>query len=128
MAFRGGLCAYTTEGVLHGIPRNLRFPTEVSGFIFPRRDRAYVVGQHGMIYRYRVVPIEYQVANMIDAPIMPGYSLSIQPDVQRLRAQISELPQSSRQSRQASRPRRLAEAKQRLRRPAGLPLRTFRRE
>src|SRR3989442_1375272 len=91
MAFQGSLFAYTTDGGLHWNSRQLRFPTEVSGFSFPRRDRAYVVGQHGMIYRYRVVPIEYQVANMIDAPIMPGYSLSIQPDVQRLLAQISEL-------------------------------------
>lgn len=41
-------------------------------FSIPSRRRAYAVGQHGMIYRYSVVPIEYTAKGMIDAPMMPG--------------------------------------------------------
>lgn len=41
-------------------------------FSFPRRDRAYVIGPHGMIYRYRIVPWEYTTANILPAPLMPG--------------------------------------------------------
>jgi hypothetical protein len=34
--------------------------------------RAYVVGNHGMAYRYSIVSVEYKVPNMVDAPIMPA--------------------------------------------------------
>jgi hypothetical protein len=37
----------------------------------PQRDSAYVVGDHGMVYRYRVVPIEYTAKGALDAPVMP---------------------------------------------------------
>jgi len=37
----------------------------------PTPDRGYVVGDHGMIYRYRVVPIEYTAKGMVEAPMMP---------------------------------------------------------
>jgi hypothetical protein len=33
-----------------------------------------VVGDHGMVYRYRVVPIDYAGKNIIDAPMMPAAS------------------------------------------------------
>jgi hypothetical protein len=28
------------------------------------------VGEHGMVYRYRVVPVEYTTKDMLAAPIM----------------------------------------------------------
>jgi hypothetical protein len=32
------------------------------------RDRGYAVGGHGMVYRYRVVPVDYAAKGMIAAP------------------------------------------------------------
>jgi hypothetical protein len=32
------------------------------------------MGDHGMIYRYRVVPIDYTFRGMIEAPMMPESS------------------------------------------------------
>ena len=66
-------------------------------FSFPRRDRAYIVGSHGMIYRYRVVPASYVAANALPAPLMPGFDTTaltaattrISSDVQKLRAQLA---------------------------------------
>jgi hypothetical protein len=46
----------------------------VKAYSFPTRQRAYVVGDHGMAYRYRVVPIDYSGKNIIDAPMMPATS------------------------------------------------------
>lgn len=66
-------------------------------FSFPRRDRAYIVGSHGMIYRYRVVPASFAAANALPAPLMPGFDTAplteaatrISSDVQKLRAQLA---------------------------------------
>jgi hypothetical protein len=44
---------------------------EPNAFSLPARDRAYVVGDHGMVYRYRIVPIEYSAKGILDAPAMP---------------------------------------------------------
>ena len=68
--------------------QNLAFPVETGRlkFSFPRRDRAYVVGDHGMIYRYRVVAANYTAANVLDAPLMPGFGgaeLSVKADAVR---------------------------------------------
>jgi len=62
---------YTTDGGKRWTSRQIRFPTGVNAFSLPRRDRGYVVGSHGMVYRYRIVPVEYAVKGMIDAPMMP---------------------------------------------------------
>jgi photosystem II stability/assembly factor-like uncharacterized protein len=54
---------------------DIRFPPNTPDdypFSFPRRDRAYVIGPHGMVYRYRIVPWEYSVPNILPAPLMPG--------------------------------------------------------
>jgi photosystem II stability/assembly factor-like uncharacterized protein len=68
---RRALCV-TTDGGRHWNSREFNFPTTLRAFSLPRRDRAYVVGEHGMIYRYRVVPIEYSSKGMLDAPLMPS--------------------------------------------------------
>jgi photosystem II stability/assembly factor-like uncharacterized protein len=65
---------FTTDGGKHWNSRDLRFPADVQAFSFPSRQRAYVVGEHGMIYRYRVVPFDYDAKGIIDAPMMPAAS------------------------------------------------------
>ncbi len=59
-----------------GKSRGFHFPASVKAYSFPARQRAYVVGDHGMVYRYRVVPIDYAGKNIIDAPMMPPPSES----------------------------------------------------
>lgn len=67
--------SFSTDGGEHWkMSRNIAFPTGRTElkFAFARRDRAYVIGPHGMIYRYRVVPTTYTVAHMLEGPVMPG--------------------------------------------------------
>ena len=70
----GGTWAYTFDGGKHWTSRQVRFPAAVASFSLPTRDRGYVVGDHGMIYRYRVVPFDYTSKGMLDAPMMPAAS------------------------------------------------------
>ena len=63
---------YTSNGGKTWSSRKFAFPASVNAFSLPSRNRAYVVGRHGMIYRYRVVPIEYTSKGMIEAPMMPA--------------------------------------------------------
>lgn len=82
---------FTTDGGKHWSSREVRFPTALLGFSFPRRDRAYVVGDHGMVYRYRVVPISYTAKGMIDAPLMPTYGGPLLGDLQDMKTQVAAL-------------------------------------
>ena len=52
--------------------RNVPLPASVNAFSFPRRDAAFLVGDHGMVYRYRVVPTDYKSKGMIAAALMPA--------------------------------------------------------
>ncbi len=63
---------YTTNGGKSWVSRNIAFPTGVNAFSLVQRDRGYAAGQHGMVYRYRVVPIDYSSKGMLAAPAMPG--------------------------------------------------------
>lgn len=66
-------------------------------FALPRRDRAYVIGPHGMIYRYRIVPADFSASNSLPAPLMTGFDTSrltaaaarVQQDIATLQSQIS---------------------------------------
>lgn len=71
-SFEGSKLTYTTNAGKTWSSRTFRFPVDPKSFSFPSRQRAYVVSYHGMVYRYRVVPIEYTVKGMIDAPMMPA--------------------------------------------------------
>ena len=73
-ACAGDTLTYTTDGGAHWSTRELRLPAPIAGLSLPTRQRGYVVGEHGMIYRYRVVPVEYTSKGMIDAPMMPSAS------------------------------------------------------
>jgi photosystem II stability/assembly factor-like uncharacterized protein len=61
---------YTVNGGKQWISREIGFPSPVIASSLPTPDRGYVVGEHGMVYRYRVVPVEYTTKDMLAAPIM----------------------------------------------------------
>lgn len=71
----GTTVSYTTDGGRRWNTRErVGFPTAVVAFSAPRRDRAYVVGTHGMVYRYRIIPIaETMPPRSLPAPLMPGF-------------------------------------------------------
>ncbi len=73
-SFEGSKLTYTTNAGKTWSSRQFRFPVDPVSFSFPSRQRAYVVGRSGMVYRYRVVPFDYTAKGMIDAPMMPGDS------------------------------------------------------
>lgn len=64
--------AYTTNGGREWKSQQIAFPTRVAAFSLPSARHGYVAGEHGMIYRYRVVPVEYSAPRMLPAPMMPG--------------------------------------------------------
>ena len=66
----GTTFTYTSNGGKRWNSAQLHLPGGVNAFSLPRRDRGYVVGDHGMIYRYRVVPIGYTSKGMMAAPAM----------------------------------------------------------
>lgn len=74
--WRAGKITYTTDGGQHWqASAEIRFPTDDPEHLklsFPSRDHAYIIGPHGMIYRYRIVPAEYKAANALPAPLMPA--------------------------------------------------------
>ena len=97
---------YTTDGGKRWTSRQLRMPATTRAFSFPRRDRAYVAGDHGMIYRYRVVPAaEPMVANALEAPAMPGFDSPVDEQVAQLEQVVkdinTELGAAAAQPRQA---------------------------
>lgn len=74
--WRAARVSYTTDGGRHWkASGDLNFPPKDPSqyrFNFPRRDRAYVIGPHGMVYRYRIVPATFTAPGILDAPIMPA--------------------------------------------------------
>jgi photosystem II stability/assembly factor-like uncharacterized protein len=69
-SFLGRDLHYTTDGGLHWNSRAIPFPVEVNAWSLPQRARGYAVGDHGMIYRYRVVPADYSAKGMLAAPMV----------------------------------------------------------
>jgi len=78
-SMEGKSWTYTTDGGIHWTSKDIAFPASVDAFSLVRSDRGYVAGVHGMIYRYRVVPVEYSVPHGINAPVMPGGDLGAKP-------------------------------------------------
>jgi len=71
--------AFSTNGGGRWSSRPHRFPAPVRGLSFPRRDRAYVVGDHGMIMRYRVVgAAEKAATGAVAAPAMAPYATPLE--------------------------------------------------
>ena len=69
----------------------MRFPARVYGFSLPRRDRGYAVGDHGMVFRYRVVPVSYAAPNALDAPIVGTFASPLDEEVDQLVSQSQTL-------------------------------------
>jgi photosystem II stability/assembly factor-like uncharacterized protein len=63
---------YTVNGGNSWSKRQIAFPIEVLDFDLPSRQRGYVVGKSGMIFRYRVVPVDFSAPDIIEAPAMPA--------------------------------------------------------
>ena len=61
---------YTTDGGQKWTSRTIAFPASVNAFTLAGKNNGYVVGDHGMVYRYHVVPISYTGKGMLDAPMM----------------------------------------------------------
>jgi len=89
--------SYTTDGGQHW--KNfapLKLPGDPSAknlsLSFPRRDRAYIAGPHGMVYRYSIVPENYTAANAFDGPVMPRIDdAQINTGIQRIHNDIVAL-------------------------------------
>jgi photosystem II stability/assembly factor-like uncharacterized protein len=65
--------SYTLDRGRRWIARRVDFPAEVVRFTVVDRDTGYVVGSHGMVYRYRVVPFDYAVPHMLTIPGMTTF-------------------------------------------------------
>jgi photosystem II stability/assembly factor-like uncharacterized protein len=86
---------YTVDGGKRWLSRQISFPAKVTGFSLPRRDRAYVVGDHGMVYRYRVLgPGESPAAKALSAPAMPAFDSPLDDQVGELAQAVQALEQA----------------------------------
>ena len=90
-SFHYGKVSFTTDGGAHWNSREYPFPATVFNFSLPRRDRGYIVGEHGMIYRYRVVPLDYNAAGMIPAPLLSGINSPLEKQTDKLFRHVREL-------------------------------------
>ena len=98
-----GTMSYTVDGGVRWNSRQFRFPTSPRAWSFPRRDRAYVVGDHGMVFRYSVVPAGRAVPPAaVLAPAMPAFASPLETQVpeltsfvQDLTAVVEQLPDSA---------------------------------
>ena len=62
--------AYSTNAGRTFSGRDFPVPANVNSMVFPDPKRGYLVGDHGMIYRYHIVPSDYNVKGMIPAPMV----------------------------------------------------------
>lgn len=87
--------SYTTDGGNRWTTREVAFPAAVTAFSIPRRDRAFVVGDHGMVYRYRLLaPGETSAPRSLAAPAMPVFDSSLDEQVSELAGFVGQLEQS----------------------------------
>ena len=83
---------FTTDGGSRWNSRVVVFPTTARALSFPRRDRAYIVGDNGMVFRYSVVPASRSLGpNDILAPAMPGFESALESQVTQLEQVVTEL-------------------------------------
>jgi photosystem II stability/assembly factor-like uncharacterized protein len=79
---------YTTDGGRTWGSRELTFPAGVNGFSLPRRDRGYAVGDHGMVYRYSIVPASYSAPNSMDAPVVGAFDSPLDDQVEEFVSEV----------------------------------------
>lgn len=95
--------SFTVDGGNRWNSRAFRFPAAPRAWSFPRRDRAYLVGDHGMVFRYSVVPTAQPVpASSIAAPVMPSFGSPLENQVpefagfvQDMTTIVEQLPDSA---------------------------------
>src|SRR3990172_5511983 len=68
----GRQAGYSFNGGRNFTSRPLGLPTEVNALTFPDATNGYLVGRHGMAYRYRIAPIDYSSPGMIGAAAAPS--------------------------------------------------------
>ena len=84
--------SFTVDGGNTWNSRPFRFPASPQAWSFPRRDRAYLVGEHGMVFRYRVVPAaEPLKASSLLAPVMPAFASPVEKQVPELGTFVQDL-------------------------------------
>lgn len=84
--------AYTTDGGKRWTSRETKLPAVTSAFSLPRRDRAYIVGASGMIFRYSVVPAAQALGpNDKALPAMPGFESPLDEQVTQLEKVIEQV-------------------------------------
>jgi photosystem II stability/assembly factor-like uncharacterized protein len=89
--------SYTANGGRNWISRDVAWPAYANAFSLPRRDRGFVVGDHGMIYRYRVVPAN-EAKNALAAPAMPVVETDLDEKVDALDEFVEALEESVEQA------------------------------
>jgi hypothetical protein len=84
--------SFTTDGGTRWNSREVRFPASPRAWSYPRRDRAYVVGDHGMVFRYRVVPDAEPVkSGALLAPGMPAFASPLDNQVTEFQTTLTEV-------------------------------------
>jgi len=58
---------YSFNGARNFTSRPFQVPARVQAVTFPDSQHGYLVGQHAMVYRYRIVPMDYTRPGMIAA-------------------------------------------------------------
>jgi photosystem II stability/assembly factor-like uncharacterized protein len=99
--------AWTTDGGRRWMSRPVPLPSaaQIYGFSTPSRRRAYVVGEHGMIYRYRLVLATEPVpAKVVAAPAMPPFESPLDDQVATVEQQVDALQQQLEAAASASTP------------------------
>jgi photosystem II stability/assembly factor-like uncharacterized protein len=88
-AIRYDKLSYTTDGGRRWASRTLALPAFVNAFSLPRRDIGYLVGDHGMIYRYRTVSAATPaVPNAVAGVAMPPLANDVIEDLGELEVGI----------------------------------------
>lgn len=84
--------AYTVDGGKRWTTRQTAFPAVVHAVSLPRRDRAFAVGEHGMIYRYRVLAASDAVPDgALPAPAMPVFDSPLDEGVETVDEELEAL-------------------------------------
>jgi len=87
----GPSCSITTDGGKSWTTHSIGLPEDIEAYSVPRRDLVYVVGDHGMIFRYRIVPADYTAKGIVDAPLMQPYGGPIVTQLQQMQTQVAAL-------------------------------------
>lgn len=94
--------SFTTNGGSKWSSREISLPAKAYAFSLPRRDRGYLVGEHGMIYRYRVAPATEVTADALTGPTMPVFASPLGDAAAKLADQVEVLRLQMAESAEAS--------------------------